>query len=96
VSKNAWVSDCQVERARIAGAATGKDEHRGAEHMVAYIQFEDARVTVIAALAEKHAELRVDVCTACLVRERIDAASGALAQDRHGSEALQPSCCCFS
>lgn len=67
--------------------STTADEHRRwtrAEQRVhiAHIQREHARVTDVATLAQERAELRMDVCAALVVRERIIVARRALAQYR--------------
>lgn len=48
--------------------------------MLAHVQFEVARDAIVAALAQKHAEQRVDMGVAVGVGKRIEAARSALAK----------------
>lgn len=48
--------------------------------MLAHVQFEVARVAIVAALAQKHAEQRVDMGVAVGVGKCIEAARSALAK----------------
>ena len=61
---------------------------------LSYIKLERARVAAVAALAQEHTELRVDVRAALGVSERVLIARRALAQDRHrGRRPLAPLPC---
>lgn len=52
---------------------------------VTHIDLEFARGAAEAPFAEQHTELRVDVRAAASIVERLAAARGAVAQDRHGA-----------
>ena len=74
------VRPCAGARAGASHPEAKRADGRAGTH----IDLELARGADVAPFAEQHAELRVDVRAAASIVERLAAAGGALAHDRHG------------